>query len=295
MPAISKSFYVFFSFFLVANLSAKEITMVTYIAPESDVDYRGIYDFDVLKLALDKTRGKYGDYELKPAPSMPWPRIRVSLLENRFKNLVAMDSYDDRRENEKLTYIDFPIHLDVASYRVCFVHSPDLLSGIKSKEEYKKYRYGYGKGWLDSDIFNYNGYKVIESISYEPLFKMVSYGKVDAFCRGINEVSQEYQARKNEGLNIDGSMLFYYPLPRFFYVNKASGVLANRIKEGLVMSWNDKSLQLLFKKTFYDGISKLNIRERRVVELENPYIRNIKKDSLCYKFNPVDGSFLGCK
>ncbi|OZG41083.1 hypothetical protein CAK78_15135, partial [Aeromonas sp. A35_P] len=138
-------------------------TRFTYISPESEKDPRMTYDRELLRLALDKTRDTFGDYELQPAPPMTKARVRLSLELNSFTNLFAMDSYSSARGEKGVAYVRFPVHLGIVSYRICFV-SPDqeaAMAQVHDLEGLRHFTFGQGKGWLDVEILRHAGLKVV--------------------------------------------------------------------------------------------------------------------------------------
>lgn len=60
--------FLLLSLFLFLSSTSMAATRFTYISPESEHDPRMTYDRELLRLALDKTRDTFGDYELLPAP-----------------------------------------------------------------------------------------------------------------------------------------------------------------------------------------------------------------------------------
>lgn len=276
------------------SMGAQAATRFTYISPESERDPRMTYDRELLRLALDKTRDTFGDYELVPAPAMTKARVRLSLQLNSFTNLFAMDSYSSTRDGKGLAYVRFPIHLGIVSYRICFV-SPQRQAAMAEVHDLaglRRFTFGQGKGWLDVEILRHAGLKVVEVDGYEMLFKMVARGRFDLLCRGASELRSELLTHKDiGGLKMDPYLLLYYPLPRVFYTNVANGEALKRVETGLRQAWQDGSLQALWRHSFGPAIAFAGLKQRRMLRLENPFLEGINFDYRPYFYNPMTDRF----
>ena len=81
-----------------------------------------------------------------------------------------------RRQLNDLIPVRFPLYLDMAGYRVCFV-SPQAkvaVAKVRTLDELRRFTVAQGVGWLDVHILRANGFQVEEVTSYEAMFKMVA-------------------------------------------------------------------------------------------------------------------------
>ncbi|WP_165791464.1 hypothetical protein [Aeromonas jandaei] len=282
------------SLLVLLPLAVEAVTRFTYISPESERDPRTTYDRELLRLALDKTRDQFGDYVMEAAPPMTKARERVSMQLDSFPNLFAMDSYSSTREGLGLAYARFPVHLGIVSYRICFV-SPQQQAAVRQVTELaglRRFTFGQGKGWLDVDILRHAGLEVMEVDGYEKLFKMVARGRFDLFCRGVSELRSEQLTHDEvEGLKVDDALMIYYPLPRVFYTNANNREALKRVEQGLQVAWQDGSLQALWRKSFGPAIAFAHPRQRRLIKLENPFLKGISFDYRPYFYNPLTDRF----
>ncbi len=264
--------------YLPIHTANAEMT-ITLRAPETAADKRKYYPNAAIKLALDKTHAKYGNYKLKYTVQMNTQRLLAAARANVLPNLIIQSVYDDAIfTRDGLTFIDIPFDLGITSYRICFIN-PAIqgeLRKVKHIEDLKHFSIVQGMGWPDTKILRYNGFKVIESNSYDGLFKMIPARRADLFCRGINELKNEYTDYKNlSNLSYDKSFALFYPLPRYFYLNETNKELKARIEEGLQMAYADGSLKRLLFEFYADDIQFSKIPERRVFELENPSLKGL--------------------
>lgn len=270
--------------------AAPEEMIISHRLAETSNDKREAYNIALLHLAMEKTRDKYGPYRMQSIPQMNTPRSLYAASLNIYPNLVLEISYDESHVKKgDLTYVNFPVDLGVVGMRVCFVNQAlkEEISRVKTLEELKKYSIGQGVGWADTTILRANGFKVIEVATYEGLFKMVSAGRVDLFCRGANEIFDEYNTFKYlQGLAVDESFAIVYPLPRFYYISSHNLLAKARIEEGLQIAYHDGSLMQLWSTHYADSLSFAHLKQRRIFRIQNPLITKLSKDYEKYFYDP---------
>lgn len=266
--------------------------VVTLRAPETLADQRKNYPIAAIKLALDKTQVKYGGYSLNYIAEMNTQRLLAAARANIFPNLIVQAGYDDAIfAKNGLTFVDVPFDLGISSYRICFIHSSLQmeLKDIKGIEPLKRFSILQGVGWPDTKILRRNGFNVIESNSYDGLFKMIPARRGDLFCRGINELKKEYDNFKHlEGLAYDSSFALFYPLPRFFYLNEVNQELKNRLREGFELAYKDGSLKRLLFEFYAEDVRFAKMSARQLFQLENPLIKGLDKKYQAYFLTPQD-------
>lgn len=222
------------------SFATQKVTAFTYRAPESKVDHRYEYDNDLLRLALEITVETDGPYQLVPSPVMNYARAHSYLELNSLPNLILQLSYDPVLEDKGMGFVPFPVDLGIVGYRVCFAH-PSItkkLSLVDSLEDLRDFTHGQGAGWTDIDILLHNGFNVTEVATYESLFKMVANRRFDLLCRGANELFDEMKMHGQiQDLSYDKSMVIYYPFPRFFYTNEKNSSALDRLRRGLLKSY----------------------------------------------------------
>lgn len=271
------------------HLQAEQV--VWHRSPLDFGNNRYVYDIELLRLALEKTRPAYGDYQLLGLPATNYARLLHSLIQNTHPNLILEISYDKKLvESQGLTFINFPIDLGIIGYRVCFVNPAikEKIKQVQTLDELRKYSIGQGVGWADIAILRHNGFNVVEVSSYVSLFKMVAGGRFDLFCRGANELMEEFEQYKEIGkLTYDESFALVYRMPRFFYLNGNNPLLKKRIEEGLHIAYNDGSLLELWRKENQLSIDFAKMRGRKIFYLENPMIRGLSEDYARYFVDPL--------
>ncbi len=279
---------------LLLSAASYGVTEIWHRSPLDSGNFRYIYDIDVLKLALEKTRASYGDYQLRPIPATSYSRILHNLRNNAYPNMLIEISYSPELEaSGELTYINFPIDLGIIGYRVCFVNQQvrEKVSQAQTLDELRQYKIGQGSAWADTEILRHNGFQVTEVNNYTSLFRMVAGGRFELFCRGANELLKEYQQYKDIGkLTFDESFVLAYRLPRFFYLSNKNPDIKQRIETGLKLAYSDGSLQALWREHNLQSIQFAQLHKRKIFYLENPLIRHLPADYEAYLYNPLSDS-----
>jgi hypothetical protein len=270
--------------------------VVSHRSPFTEGDKHHIYSTDLLRLALEKTRKEYGDFTMRPIPPRNYARALKAAVDDAYPNLIIETSYEQAlTHHAKLDFINFPMDLGVLGYRVCFIN-PKLKASdkkIASLEDLRQYTFAHGVGWADTTIFRHNGLKVQEIDNYDGIFLMVVGGRVDFFCRGVNEILGEMeQFSQLKELTIDEQFVLVYPLPRFFYLNGKNKLAKKRIKLGLQRAYADGSLQALWKANFLPSLELVNLAQRKVIRLENPLLGDLDM-SFVPDFMPLLGAASG--
>lgn len=264
----------------LTTTSARAELVVSHRSPYAPGDTHHEYSTALLQLALDKTRADYGDYRLNPIPPRNYARALKALVDDSYPNLVIETSYEQSLTRDgNLTFINFPMDLGVLGYRVCFMNPKLKAAGldVKTLKDLLPYTFVHGVGWADTIIFRHNGLKVREIDNYDAIFLMVIGGRVDFFCRGVNEVlGEKEQFSHLDNLIIDDQFMLVYPLPRFFYFNAKSKLAQERIEAGLKRAYSDGSLQSLWKSYYHASLDHVQLKGRRIIRMQNPLMRDLK-------------------
>jgi len=269
---------------------ASATVVVTLTAPESSSDPRTAYNVQLIQLALEKTRAKSGDFEIRISPPMNTARAMEEARVGALPNLIVMNTFENRLLDEGFDYARFPVDFGVTGYRICFVspEARDAVSQATDLNALRKFTVGQGRGWADVGILRHNGFKVEEVGGYEALFGMVASSRFDLFCRGINELEPELKAHAQiRNLDYDRSFALAYVLPRFFFSSKKNAAILRRISEGLQTAWLDGSMRKVWLAQFKEALDFAQLSTRRIVPLRTPNIDRIDFDYQKYYFNPT--------
>ena len=254
---------------LVAGRIAFAAELVHYPLPEADGDRRDDYPVALLALVLQKAGGHY-----KPVPSSErWSQSRtlVHLAENRGVE-VAWSMTSTAREEELLP-VRIPIFKGLIGWRVALVRrgQEQIFANAHLPRDIDALVAGQGHDWPDTEILRSNGLPVVDSTSYDGLFRMLAGGRFDYFPRSVVEIAAEARVHR-QILAIEPNVVFRYPTAAYFFVNPRNTKLATEIRKGFERAIADGSFDVLFNAHFGDTLRALHLDKRRVIELENPIL-----------------------
>ncbi|PKG40621.1 hypothetical protein CXF74_02035 [Psychromonas sp. Urea-02u-13] len=233
---------------------------------------------ELLKRALQVTSDEYGEYQLIPSEAMEQGRVIKQLQSKRID--IAVFAPNEKREKLAIP-IRIPVTGSLLSYRICLIQadSQDKFNHIYSLEDLRssKLKIGLHQNWPDTEIMEANGLKLWKAKKYSLLFDLLAAGRFDCFSRGANEVVKEFYTHGYKGLVIENSLIIYYPLPLYYFVNQDKPELAERISKGLAILQNNDEYEAMFSSNFGKTLRFLNMHNRTIVELNNPLLSESTK------------------
>lgn len=276
---------IFSLLFSVLNHAKSPLSTTTPIAPLSPqkiivwqhtIDYPSKIIMSILIQALDITRDKYGDYEIVSSKPMEQRRAVTKLTKRYVGELdIAHLATTTNREKSAIA-IRIPLIAGLSGYRVCLIkpNNQYKFSDINNKQDFinKKISIGQQQDWPDTKILTSNGLDVETSYKYSLLFRQLEKQRFDCFLRGINEIHDEIDQHTNDNFVIENDLLFYYPLPLFFYVNNGRQDLAKRLNEGLTTLQKNGTLTRLLAENYKDKVDNLHLHTRTLIKLNNPIL-----------------------
>lgn len=254
-------------------------TPMTYVydAPESPLDVRYQYHWEILRNALQITEAKWGPFRMVPSELMTETRQAFELRHATSKLTVMYIGTTPEFEKD-LVPIHIPVDKNLGGYCVFLIRKQDQhrFDHVRSLADLREVSFGLGLGWIDVGILRASGLRVVTGSSYDGLFEMLIQKRFDVFLRSATEVLDEYESRKGNlpDLHIEDSILFYYPLPMYFWFSKtAEGrKLAARAEEGMRMMIADGSYDRIFDRYQRRKIKLLDLKHRRVISIPNPFV-----------------------
>ncbi len=248
-----------------------------YDAPESALDKRYQYHWEILRTALERTKEEYGPYVMQPSVFMTEKRQAFE-LQNQTGKLTVMYLSTTPEFERDLLPIRIPVDKDLGGYCVFLMRKQEVakVAQVKTLDDLKQFSYGLGQGWIDVDILKSNGMKVVTGSNYDGLFDMLANGRFDIFLRASVEVLGEYDERKEKmpDLCIEQSTILYYPLPMYFWFAKnAEGQrLAARARKGMTAMIEDGTYDRIFFEYQKEKIERLDLKHRRIFRINNPLL-----------------------
>lgn len=279
MRFFHQTWLVFLAFGIVADTGR---CATTDAAPIMEVRFwdstqgRLNYEYELLRLALEKTADDYPAYDLKRHDEdFGSLRGRRALAEGHPINVYAAPARDKEGALEaRIISIPIPILGGLMGYRQLIVREDWLqdMAEITSEDQLKPLTVGQGQSWPDVAIFRRNGYSVNDTGRYSNLFTMLEQRRFDYLSLGIIEARRELASHQpaNSTLALVPDLYLYYPLPVVFHVSATAGPLAERLEEGLERALKDGSMEALFQSHFADELTAIHAESRRLFILEAP-------------------------
>ena len=260
-------------------VAANALAQTVVIYPRSAAtDSQYIYDYDLLRMALEKTRGGFGPFELK-ASAVPMNQARAAEEIVAGSGAVTIFARSTAPEHEeRMLPIRIPIDKGLVSYRLFLVRGEDqpLFAAVRTLDDLRKFSVGSFTTWADTKILREAGFRVVTGDSYEGLFRMLVAGRFDFFSRSVDEAFREYEERKGDlpGMKVEDTILLYFPTTRYFFVQRSDAglELAQRVETGLNAMIRDGSFEAYFRKNKGEAIARAGLAKRKLFRISNPYL-----------------------
>ena len=256
---------------------AENAMVYIYNAPESPLDRRYKYHWEILKTALDKTTEKYGPYRMEASALMTEKRQAYE-LKNATGKLTVMYLGTIPDFEKELVPIRIPVDKNLGGYCIFLIRKgeQERFNAVKSLDDLRAFSFGLGLGWIDVDILKSNKFNVVTGSSYDGMFEMLINKRFDVLLRAAVEVLDEFEQRKDKlpEMEIEQSLILYYPLPMYFWFAKTEEGrrLAARAEEGMRQMIADGTYDRIFAKYQSPKVERLNLKNRKVFKIENPFL-----------------------
>jgi ABC-type amino acid transport substrate-binding protein len=257
--------------------SAQQPMRYIYNAPESALDVRYEYHWEILRTALERTEKKWGAFTLAPGPVMSESRQAFELRQATGR-LTVMYLSTTREFESTLIPVRIPVDKNLGGYNVFLIRKDrqDRFSNVRSLDDLRRFSIGLGLGWIDVGILSSNGFKVVTGSSYDGLFHMADNKRFDILLRAAVEVLDEYASRRASmpNLEIEERLCLYYPLPMYFWFPKTpeGERLAARAEEGMRAMIADGTYDRIFDKFQRHKILELHLKDRQIFSISNPNV-----------------------
>jgi hypothetical protein len=262
-----------------AESKAANAAPMTYVihAPESSLDVRYLYHWEILRTALERTIPTWGAYQIVQADLMT-ERRQTFEMKNATGKLTVMYLGTNPDLERSLIPVRIPVDKGLGSNCILLIRKGDQekIDAVQSITDLRRLSFGLGLGWIDVDVLKANGLRVVTGSSYDGLFEMLLNRRFDVFPRAAVEVLDEYVQRKEAlpDLRIEENLIFYYPMPMYFWFPKTPNGqrLAARASDGMWKMIEDGTYDRIFDKHQKDRIERLHLKTRRLIQIGNPLL-----------------------
>ena len=246
--------------------------LVRYNISEQYPDPKQAYYIDLLALALEETKQEYGGYFMQPIPvEMSQGRTSIMVeLDHGIDVTWRMTSADS--ENRMLA-VYFPLLKGLMGNRIFIIRKGEQSRFPKdiTFSALTDMIAGQGHDWPDNEILHHNEVKVTTGTGHT-LLTMLTKGRFDYFPRALHEPWIEIKEKPN--YVVESNLMFQYPAPLYFFVNKENTHLRDRITLGLNKALINGKFETFFNEhpITRDILSSADIANRKVFYFENPLL-----------------------
>jgi hypothetical protein len=260
---------------LVAAREACALDAVIFDRPASPADFRRDYSNALLKQVMERTVSEFGPYTIEHAVAhMERPRLLQALKEGKMVNVTAYPA--DARWVKELRPVPVPIDMGLQSWRIALIdqRKQERMRTLDLPQGLKELTAGVGSAWVTRASLHDNGFRYVTGSNYLGLFDMLMAGRFDYFPRGVNEIFQEFDARKGAfpQLAIEESLVLHDNIPSLFFVSPKHPRLYRRIAAGMDSLLRDGTLERLVLAHHRRMLQRARLCQRRRIELPNPGI-----------------------
>jgi len=246
---------------------------VIYPRPASVSDPQTRYILTLLHLGL-KNSGK--SYVANSTPTrMQQAGVIREMLSNHGKVDLFWSMTTDERENELLP-VRIPLDKGLIGWRIALVkvEHARIFQSVKSLGDLQAFRAGQEAAWPDAKILRSNKLPVVTATSEDAMFTMLTGGRFDYFPRSVIEIRDELDVHATLPLAIEQEIVLHYPSALYFFVSPRRPELAADLRGGMEKAVADGSFERLFQQYIQPELTALNIKQRRVIELNNPLLKS---------------------
>lgn len=232
---------------------------------------RDAYGYRLLDLALTKA-GVPHQIRLAAEP-MTAHRARIELGQGFFN---VMDSGTAPDLEGRFDWVPFPLDLGLSGCRLLLARRETLpaLGAVRTLTDLRKFRFGQGTGWIDTDILRSAGFRV-ETGQFLSLFRMLEAKRFDVFPLGVEEAHAMLSryGREAPSVVVADGLALHYPFARVYMVRKGQTRLRDALLLGLKRAHADGSLQKLLSEQAGLGpiVSGKQGLPARLISIPNPW------------------------
>ncbi|WP_431478852.1 hypothetical protein [Massilia eburnea] len=278
-----------------ATLDARAVDAVIFDRAASSADLRREYSKALLLQVMERTVPEFGPYTIEYADiHMERPRLLAALKDGKLINVTAYPA--DAKWLKSLRAVPVPTDMGLQSWRISLIDSKnqDRMRKLVLPEGLKEMTAGVGSVWVTRASLHDNGFHYVTGSNYIGLFDMLIAGRFDYFPRGVNEIFQEYDLRKQAypQLAVEDSVVLHDNIPSMFFVSPKNPQLYKRIRAGMEALLKDGTLERFVLEHHRSYLQRAKLCNRRRIDLPNKDIDPAmlaRKELWLDPFNPRHG------
>ena len=280
------------SLFIILNLFLAPLSFALDTVNMRPIFYSGdpktSYKYQLLELLLNRTQAEFGPYRINLTNIIHSQKRDINQLKSGEINVFI--SMTSKAREDVMQAIRFPVFKGLYGYRVFLIieNEQAKFNKIKDLDGLKQLTGVQGTHWPDLQILQANGLKVESTSHHKSLYKMLEFGRVDYFPRGIHEPWKELKDRPNMGLAVEKNLMLYYPAPGYIFVEKTNTRLAKRFETGFKRIIDSGEFDRFFNNhpQIIEMKEQANMQNRTLIKLTNPLLSPLtplQNDKLWYQ------------
>ena len=261
-------------FILVITNTSYAIDNIKMHKPILGEDKRSLYKDEVIQRALAISESNFGPFTLEFINiDMTTMRALHSLKVDKMINvfIAAASTEWDR----VATPIRIPIRFGQLSYRLLLINKSNLekFALVNSFDDFKNLIAGLQQGWTINNILHKSNIETVIGNNFEGLFLMLNKNRFDYFPRAIYEAYNELDDRINtlENIVVEPTLALYIPMVSYIYVSTDELTIIKRLEYGLQTMLENGELKNLFNKYYKEDVERANLKDRKIIIINNPY------------------------
>lgn len=225
------------------------------------------YRLAVLKLLLEKTRPRFGAYELVEVPSGTQARALVQIQRGELDVWASMSS--QAREAAAIPIrVCLRRGLNGIRLPICLNQRRAELEAVSDLAAARRLRFAQVESWPDSQVLERNGLPLQRIQRLELFEDMLRLGRFDLFALAADEAHGIVDPMR--GISVLASWALAYPSVFYFFVNRQRPELAERLRAGWELVLGDGSFFSLFEQWAGREVARSRLAQRRWLALDNP-------------------------
>lgn len=258
------------------DIAAQEINTIRMLGPRSDYDLGHNYHKGLLTKALAASANGRTIPPFFEIRDMTPSRAALELEKGAIIDVHWLGTSIELEES--LRAIRIPTTRGLIGWRkfIILKKNRDRFEKIKNLKQLSKNYACQGQQWPDTPILEAAGLRVVTSIKYEDLFKMLQVERCAYFPRGFHDHDKELNVRRDlypEMISYKELML-QYPFAVYFFTSKNNKILGDWIESGMKkLAENGDILRYMQQHELTSHVFPLNKRPpKTILSINNPLL-----------------------
>jgi len=202
------------------------------------------------------------------------PRGREFAIMSKHKGIDIVWGSATKKRFDSYLPVKIPIYKGLIGWRLALVKQANqhIFAEVRTLDDLRAFTPGQQRNWSDYKIFEENGFTIASGTNRIALADMLVLGRYYFFPRPVIEIEKERREYINMDITLEPHVLIRYKSAYVFYVAKNNVELAKTLTDGLHKAKADGSFDRLFERHFKTLFERLDLQNRRIVELYNPLL-----------------------